>query len=154
MFQAGFKKSSFIHSNIWLLFPNILLGLMRDVTFADSCSALRRDTALETSTLPTEHTQIMYHGIFLLSASMPQPTGTGAWKDQCSPYISSLIISKTGSCLSRFVLNPLLEVDSHSHSLQSQMALLDHPVREHSPSGFVLICVLLKYVLQKRVVHS
>lgn len=51
---------------------------MRDITFADSCSALRRDTALETSMLPTGHTQIMYHGIFLLSASMPQPTGTGA----------------------------------------------------------------------------
>lgn len=71
VFQAGFRKISFMHSNIWLLFPNILLGLMRDITFADSRSALRRDTALETSTLPTEHTQIMYHGIFLLLCLNP-----------------------------------------------------------------------------------
>lgn len=101
---------------------------MRDITFADSRSALRRDTALETSMLPTGHTQIVNRGIFALSASVPKPTGTGAWKDQCFPYISSLIISKTGSCLSRFVLNPLLEVDSQSHTIQSQMAQLDHPV--------------------------
>lgn len=67
-----------MHSNIWLLFPNILLGLMRDITFADSHSALRRDTALETSTLPTGHTQIVNRGIFALSASVPKPTGTGA----------------------------------------------------------------------------
>lgn len=67
-----------MHSNACLLLPDILLGLMKDITSADKLSVPRRDTALETSTLPTGHAQIINHGIFLSPAAMPQPTGTRA----------------------------------------------------------------------------
>lgn len=66
-----------MHPNTCLLFPNILLGLMKNAS-ANSLSVCRRDTALETITLPTGHTQFVYHGIFPPPAAMPQPTGTGA----------------------------------------------------------------------------
>lgn len=48
-------RERLVPSNTCLLFPNILVGLMKDITSANSISVLRRDTVLETNTMPTGH---------------------------------------------------------------------------------------------------